>query len=52
MVGFKLTKGDVVVQFSGNSVMLEPDNTCSRTSQTLAIELVVGENSGTSDSKQ
>ena len=31
--------------------MLEPDNTCL-TSQTLAMELVVGDNDGISDSKQ
>ena len=27
-----------------DAVLLEPDNTCSRTSQTLAIQLVVGDN--------
>ena len=31
-------------------VTVEPDNTCSRTSQILAIELVVGDNDGISDS--
>ena len=31
-------------------VTVEPDNMCSRTSQTLAIELVVGDNDGISDS--